>query len=718
MSLSRRCFLQFCGGAAAGAVLSPLPWKLLDDAAIWTQNWSWIPRTSGGPVSCLHTTCSQCPAACGLRLRLVGGRVVSAWGTVGHPVSDGRLCPLGLGIAQTRFHPARVRGAAARVGGSDQPWRLVDTRQAMAEVGRKVARLRDDGDAQSLAILDLRPGRALSVLYGDFLAAAGGGHYLTWPGGSDQATATLASLVDVQQLADRDFGYDLAGAHTVVSFGATVPGICRSTAQVVHIAPNGSREASLAHTWLPLLPGTEAALALGLAHLLRHQLPAGAALPLPGEGSGSAFWAAYGDLVLAHTPEHVATVTGIACPELQAVAARLTGQGPALVLGGGNLGGGPLGAEEELAIGALNLQIRSLGQAGGLVLRPRLAALFEDQFPHRAVSLEDIPDGALDLLLVDGQRPDTPLPADLLRRKLRGKDSLVVAMSAFATGAAAQADLILPVAAAGEWRDDVPGPALAPQTSYSWAGEFAPPPDWALHPADLLAELAAAAQLPARYGRPRHEEELRRRVTILAGREKGKVFQPAQDAPPTRVADPDRLQQILAKGGCWTEAAAASEAIAVQTNPQGTAAAGRALAAVAGGRLATTADQAGDYPLILVIEGDGVAARGGTLPPVVNKLYRESNLLNSVGQACLNPETARRRGLRAGRTALLTTPDGTGRVTLTLDETVRPGVVRVVPGPSAAELGDPDRPDQDILTICGAGRRPVWRVGRASLREV
>ena len=45
MKVSRRNFLQFCGGATAGMVVSPLPWKLLDDVSIWTQNGTWIEET-------------------------------------------------------------------------------------------------------------------------------------------------------------------------------------------------------------------------------------------------------------------------------------------------------------------------------------------------------------------------------------------------------------------------------------------------------------------------------------------------------------------------------------------------------------------------------------------------------------------------------------------------------------------------------------------------
>lgn len=722
MSLSRRCFLRFFGGATAGAMLSPLPWKLLDDAAIWTQNWSWIPRTPGGPVSWRHTTCTQCPAACGLRLRLVGERTVSAWNVAGHPVGDGGLCPLGLGIAQAGFHPSRLRGAVARVSGGDQPWRLVDAPQAVAEVGRRVAQLRDAGNAGALAILDLRPGRALSVLYGDFLAAAGGGAYLTLPDGPQQAAAVLNGLLDPTRLTTGEPGCAWERVSTLLSFGVAAPAACRPGTHVIQAAPNGSQATSQADAWLPILPGTEVALILGLAHVLRHELPAGQALALPGETADDPFWARYGALVADHTPEHVAMVTGLACSELRDAAGRLAARGPALVLPGGPRGGGPLGSEEDLAIWALNFQLGGLAPAGGVVLRPRLSALFGDGPPAPARALGEVPDGSLDLLLVDGLRPGAPLPGDLLRRKLRGPDSLVVAMSAFTCGPAAQADLVLPVAAPGEWLDDVPGPALAARASYAFAPAFAPAPAWGPHPADLLAELAAAAGLTGDFGRHRHQELLDRRVACLAARSGSEIFHPQRGASPVPAAgtDPRRLQQDLTAGGCWTEGPAEQETIALGKGP---AAGHPDLSAVAAGRLPLAPGPLGDYPLVLVVEGDAVSVLGGALPPVVNKLYRESNLLPAAGLASLNPDTARGRGLRAGQTARLETPDGSLRVTVALDRAVRPGIVRVAPGPSPLELGDPDPgnpgdPCPDILTICGAGSRPVWRVGRAALREV
>ena len=73
MKLSRRCFLSFVIGGAAGTTLSPLPWKLLDDASIWSQNWPWTPVPPDGTTSYAASTCSLCPGGCGIKVRLIDG---------------------------------------------------------------------------------------------------------------------------------------------------------------------------------------------------------------------------------------------------------------------------------------------------------------------------------------------------------------------------------------------------------------------------------------------------------------------------------------------------------------------------------------------------------------------------------------------------------------------------------------------------------------------
>ena len=76
MKVNRRDFLSFVVGGAAGTALSPLPWKLQDDLAIWTQMWPWTPVPEDGEVSHVASTCTLCPGGCGISVRKVGDRAV------------------------------------------------------------------------------------------------------------------------------------------------------------------------------------------------------------------------------------------------------------------------------------------------------------------------------------------------------------------------------------------------------------------------------------------------------------------------------------------------------------------------------------------------------------------------------------------------------------------------------------------------------------------
>ena len=109
MKIDRRCFLSFAIGGAAGTALSPLPWKLIDDFAIWSQNWPWTPVPEHGEATYAKSTCTLCPGGCGISVRLVGERVVKIEGLKGHPVNDGGICDLGAAGVQFLYGPTRVK---------------------------------------------------------------------------------------------------------------------------------------------------------------------------------------------------------------------------------------------------------------------------------------------------------------------------------------------------------------------------------------------------------------------------------------------------------------------------------------------------------------------------------------------------------------------------------------------------------------------------------
>jgi anaerobic selenocysteine-containing dehydrogenase len=76
MKISRRNFIALLAGGAAGIHITPLPWKVTDDIAIWTQNWPWLPVPPVGAFSHKKSVCTLCPGGCGIVVRKVDERAV------------------------------------------------------------------------------------------------------------------------------------------------------------------------------------------------------------------------------------------------------------------------------------------------------------------------------------------------------------------------------------------------------------------------------------------------------------------------------------------------------------------------------------------------------------------------------------------------------------------------------------------------------------------
>jgi hypothetical protein len=731
MELTRRSLLKFMGGAVAGAVLSPLPWKLVDDASIWTQNWSRIARAPRGPVTWRDTTCTLCPAGCGLRARLVGEAFVSAWSRPSHPAA-GAACPLGFALAQMRYHPARVRGACARdPRNADAPWKMVDADAAVAEVGRTLAELRAAGRLDEVAVLDLRPDRALSRRYREFLERQGGGRYLVAPDAWQAAAAAFTALAGSSRLTpapapDR--------ARAVLAFGTPLADDPRGLALAprdggsgrpfhIQVDATATPTAARADRWLPARPGSEVPLALAIAHVLVRDELSGDARALTNGGGGPE--GSFAELVADFAPERVAGACGLAPADIRATAHELATRRPVLVLGVGDPGAGPLGLEEETAIWCLNLLLGGPGADAPLALRPSTASLFGE--PDAAVeALQDVPDGSLELLLVDGSFPGAPLSPALLRRKLRGPGARIVALGPYTGGAAgASADLLLPTPAPGEWLDDVPTPALAPVSCYAWSPAVATAPDWAVHAADWLARLEAAAGLQrGDAGGSAHRTELEHRAAVLMAAGRGEVHDPRDGStrPLSSLAGPAELVAVLERGGAWSAPAAAAVPDAAPRLPGRRSALALRWRALAAGR--ADALTAAGRPLVLLPGGGLAATGGGVAAPVLAKLGRESELLADTRTAAVNPRTARQLGLRAGSRAELASAAGARRVDIVHDASLPPGVVRVATGPDPLDLGEaPDADaaagrEPDMPALCGAAEHPVWRLAGATLKEV
>ncbi len=158
MKVTRRDLLVWSAGAAAGLMVTPVPWKLLDDTSIWSQNWPWIPQPTRGPVEVKQSSCTLCPNGCGMRVRMAAGWPVGVAGVSSHPISRGALCPLGFGAHQLNWHPQRLRTVRHR-----------NTTSSWGEAKAAFAKACSEGP---VVIIDGYPGRAASSVFETFLQEA------------------------------------------------------------------------------------------------------------------------------------------------------------------------------------------------------------------------------------------------------------------------------------------------------------------------------------------------------------------------------------------------------------------------------------------------------------------------------------------------------------------------------------------------------------------
>jgi hypothetical protein len=639
---TRRDVLFAATGSAAGLALSPVPWKLLGDSAIWTQRSRSAPEALRGDVTARYSACTLCPAGCALRARCVGtpGVPVSMAGVKGNPVTHGALCSTGFAVHHLARHPLRLTGPA-RISRKKGGVEAVSTKADEVIAAVAAAVRSSKGPAVPVAVLDLRPGRMASLECRRILAGIPGALHVVPP---SREASTLEAIRAQLEGASGPFGIDLAAPRTIVSFGAPLregfgtPGtvpllLTRQNAgelRLVQIEARRSPTAEGADLWIPIRPGTDASAALGLAHLLVDEglvAPEVAKRAKDLDAPFRAFLAPF-------DPVSVERISGIPAASLRALAQALAKE-PALVVGSGAPGHDPLGIEEERAIAILNLLLGNPGPRSGVVARRELPSPAPDGTLARQVSLSELADGSVSVLVVDGTSETVPW-THVATKLVPG--AVVVSLSPWLAGPALQASWAVPAPAPLELLDEVLTPAGAPVASWAVALPLVAPPQKATAPAAFLSGLAAALGAPA--AAPEGPEALlKRRAAAIVAAGRGKVFVPGAEAL-TPVADAggaDGLYAKLSAGGAWIDDPAPAPPLPRFTllpTPQAMA----SLASVAAlGRPAVQGAPAAN------LDPEGYVGSTGNAPEpaILGKLGRESLLRTSVAAGRSTPVTIR-----------------------------------------------------------------------------
>ena len=587
VEFNRRNFIKLMVGGAVGTTLSPLPWKLTDDIAIFTQTFPWLPVPPVGEFSHVNTVCQLCPGGCGIRVRKVDRRAVKIEGRTDYPVNPGGICPLGAGGLQLLYNEnVRFSGPMKRLGprGSGQ-FKNISWDEALQELSNRLKDLRERGMPEALVAVDGHPMRSsMALLIQRLLDAIGSPNYVRIPSAED--TYAMANKLMVGS--EGPMAYDLENADFILSFGAGLiegwgsPGrminawgvwredrLKRKT-NVVQIESRASNTASKADKWIAPIPGTEAALALAIAHVMVKEGLYDTKFVKDHAFGFESWTAANGEdhrgfkelVVQKYSPVDVARITGVEYEEIACLARAFAKAKSPIALcgkGKGNLNGSLL---EFMAVQALNALAGNINKPGGVLIykplplrpwpdlkpdaiarkgleRERLDKAGSKNYPFSESLIDNLTHAMLekdkspvDTLLVFSANPAYCLPDGGRFRRAMKNVPYIVSFSPYKDETSFMADLVLPDHTYLEKRDDIVWPTGLQYPFYALSQPVLEPLYDTKQTGNLIIRLAQMLGGAVGSGFPwkNYEESLKARAEGLF--EAGEGLTRWEDAPP------------------------------------------------------------------------------------------------------------------------------------------------------------------------------------------
>ena len=689
MKIDRRSFLAFAIGGAAGTALSPLPWKLTDDLSIWSQNWPWTPVPPKGETSYATSTCTLCPGGCGISVRKVDERVVKIEGLKGHPVNNGGVCILGASGTQMLYGPTRVRAPLKKIDGA---WREISWNQAVSEIASTLKELRGKGEPQSVAWVSDTDRGTTAELCRRFLTVYGSPNFIRTPSMQDAHEMALYLTQGNRAMA----GFDVGEATYVLSFGSGLiegwgspPYMFRAKGamqekggRLSQVEARLSKTAAKADQWLPVKPGTEGALALGMIHVILKEGLYRKGFVEDKAGGLDAIRKLAGD---AYAPEAVSKTTGIEAKTVVDVAKAFAGAKKPLAICGRGAGRVPGHVQEYLAVHYLNALVGSINTPGGVIAvpepdyirwpepemdavaskgmqQPRIDGAGTKSFPLTRYLLNRLPEalsaGAaspVQALFVSSANPAYSLVDTQRVVNAFKKIPLIVSFSSYMDETAAMAHYVLPSPVYLERFEDVPGALGFPKPIIGLAKPVVKPLFNTQPTGDVVIRLAKAVG------------------GTVAGAFKWESYETCLKQTLGNTWEP------LRKNGFWVDAKFAPGPFETKSKKfEFTNADLAKLPAYA--VLKAPGDEA-SYPLTLV-PYDSMRLTAGTIgsPPFLVKSVEATVLFKNDVQVEVNPATAKELGLADGSDAVLSTPKGSAKVKVYLFDGIMPGLVGMVRG--------------------------------------
>jgi len=287
--ISRRKFLKIGATASAGVALSSCTTDLRPYRRPLEPSFRMPEEALPGEAVWYASTCGQCPAACGIVVRVIEGRARKIQGNPEHPLNQGRLCARGEAGLQALYNPDRFPGPVRQTSRGSRQFESQYWDDALDL-------LTDNLRSASSGAISFLGGSMPDSLYDlatRFMQASGSSPPVVY-----DLLSTLEGRATLAAASETLFGsaalpvFDVERAQVVFSFGANFletwlspvfygrsyglmrQGKLNGRGYLVQFEPRMSMTAANADEWVPVHPGTEGLVALAIGKLVADQVAA------------------------------------------------------------------------------------------------------------------------------------------------------------------------------------------------------------------------------------------------------------------------------------------------------------------------------------------------------------------------------------------------------------------------------------------------------------
>nr|WP_322860264.1 molybdopterin-dependent oxidoreductase [Mycobacterium europaeum]MEA1160773.1 molybdopterin-dependent oxidoreductase [Mycobacterium europaeum] len=325
-------------------------------------------------------TCPLCEAMCGLEIQVNDGKVTSIRGNRDDVWSRGHICPKGVSLAALHDDPDRIRRPMIKVDGQ---WHEVSWDAAFRRCTELLTPVIEKYGIGAVTAYTGNPlAHSFSLArYAGVLMGMSGMPVTYSPGTVDQWPKNLSSHLmyglwwnfPVPDI-DRTDLMVIMGANPAASQGSLlaapdVMGLIeaiRKRGKVIVIDPVRTQTAARADEWLPIVPGTDAALLLAVAHTLFDEDLINPGPHVDGVDTMRRVAADW-------PPERVSAVTGIDEDRIRRLARELAGTDKSVVYGRIGLCNQEFGSLASWLVDVINILTGHFDVPGGAMF-PKPAA--------------------------------------------------------------------------------------------------------------------------------------------------------------------------------------------------------------------------------------------------------------------------------------------------------------------------------------------------------